>query len=277
MIDRKSGYDPATQVCWQFHNKGDDWRHKRPACSAHYRERELFYFGRCRSGQRWFWQTHCIEWGEAPLRKKFGWADSEELATAAAMTAVIELRTPESLVVANLSQGTASRRLKELNTEKRAARPAPDTSDTHVVEYLYGSWYDNEDCKSYPYRFQITKKTAKRIFYSRGGERIDDFGVPQYARDRDDTIGYVNRQKLEADGEVHNRGVHWCMPDSTLHISLQHLLATIRRQDQEPHPDLKTLKAEMAAAHPDKGGSSAAFIAARKAYVEARRRARAMS
>ena len=55
-----------------------------------------------------------------------------------------------------------------------------------------------------------------------------------------------------------------------------------RRADEDPDeekPDIPTLlrlKAEMAAAHPDKGGTSAAFIAARKAYVEARRRARAV-
>jgi hypothetical protein len=275
MSDRISGYDPATQVCWQFRNKGDDWRHKCPACSAHFPERELFYFGRCHSGKRWFWTAGGSFW-EEQRKEKFGWIDSEELATAAAMAAVLELRKPESPVVAQLRQDAASYRLKKLNAEKRAARPAPDTSGTHVVEYLYGSRYDSEDCKTYAYRFRITKKTAKRIFYSRGGERVDDFGVPQYAYDRDDRIGYVDRQKLEADGEVDNRGVHWCMPDSTLYISLQHLLATIRRQDQEPLPDLKTLKAEMAAAHPDRGGTGPAFIAARKAYVEARRRARAV-
>jgi hypothetical protein len=36
-------------------------------------------------------------------------------------------------------------------------------------------------------------------------------------------------------------------------------------------PDLHKLKAEMAAAHPDRGGSSAAFIEARSRYVAARR------
>ena len=38
--------------------------------------------------------------------------------------------------------------------------------------------------------------------------------------------------------------------------------------------DLHGLKAAMAAAHPDRGGNSAAFIAARATYVAARRRAR---
>jgi hypothetical protein len=202
----------------------------------------------------------------------FGWADTEEQAVDAAIVAVRDIRHRGGKpVIAFFRQGDAAHKLKQLNDAKRAARPAPDTSDAHVVEYLYGSWWDGEDGKSLPYRFRITKKTAKRIFYSRSGEQIDDFGEPQWVRDRDNEIGYVNRQKLEADGEVDNRGVHWCQPDSHLYISLQRLLADIRRHEREPGPDLKTLKAEMAAAHPDRGGSNAAFIAARARYVAARR------
>jgi hypothetical protein len=50
-----------------------------------------------------------------------------------------------------------------------------------------------------------------------------------------------------------------------------------KKKPQEPPvrpgrclPDLSELKAAMAAAHPDRGGSSEAFIAARTRYVEAR-------
>ena len=39
-------------------------------------------------------------------------------------------------------------------------------------------------------------------------------------------------------------------------------------------PDLRKLRAAMAAAHPDHGGSSAAFIEARSRYVAARRQMR---
>ena len=54
------------------------------------------------------------------------------------------------------------------------------------------------------------------------------------------------------------------------------MINQLRREPEEPAPpDLRELKAAMAAAHPDKGGSSAAFIAARAAYVAIRRRARA--
>jgi hypothetical protein len=57
-----------------------------------------------------------------------------------------------------------------------------------------------------------------------------------------------------------------------LHASLQGLLGSFfRYQEQNKPPDLHQLKAAMAAAHPDRGGSSAAFIEARQAYVAARR------
>ena len=44
--------------------------------------------------------------------------------------------------------------------------------------------------------------------------------------------------------------------------------------ETESLPDLHRLKAQMAAAHPDRGGSNAAFIAARARYVAARRQSR---
>src|ERR1700730_827176 len=43
---------------------------------------------------------------------------------------------------------------------------------------------------------------------------------------------------------------------------------------EDAKPDLSQLKAEMAAAHPDKDGSSAAFIKARERYEQAKRQAR---
>jgi hypothetical protein len=280
LVIRKSGYDPATQVCWDFRNKGDRsllWSCKCPACTAAGSlERELFFFGRCRSGKRWFWRAGCYLFREDRLKEKLGWADGEEIAIAAAMAAVLELKNPEIPAIAQFNQGAASRRLKELNTEKRAARPAPNTSDARITEYLYGHTIGGEDSDGCPVRFRINKKTAKRIYYVRHAEYLDAHGEPRRdVKGNDYGRGYVDRQKLEADGSVRNRGVHWSASDSHLYPSFEALMGDRYREPEKP--DLAQLKAEMAAAHPDKGGSSAAFIAARKAYVEARRRARAAS
>jgi hypothetical protein len=82
----------------------------------------------------------------------------------------------------------------------------------------------------------------------------------------------VDCQKLEADGSVYNRGVHWCSSDFHLYASFEGLMGDRYRAPEKP--DLAQLKAEMAAAHPDRGGSNAAFIKARARYVAARRQLR---
>jgi hypothetical protein len=290
-VPRKSGYDPATQVCWDFRNKGDQhWRCKCPAHTAP--NYELFFFGRRRSGKRWFWQTHRLwfEEGQQP-KMKFGWADSEELATAAAVLAVLELKEPGSLVKARFSQDTASGRLKEVNEEKRRQRPAPDTSGAHPVEYLYGIYHHagGEYVNDREWRgilaFPIVKKTKHRIFYKRrwiwfwpqlDEERAHLQSAPLHYENK---VRFVDRAKLEATGEIGTN--HRWHEDWHLYLNPPYSWAS-RRADEDPDeekPDIPTLlrlKAEMAAAHPDKGGTSAAFIAARKAYVEARRRARAV-
>jgi hypothetical protein len=271
MIDRKSGYDPVTGICWNFQNKGDyhHWKCKCPAHSKKYGERTSASFGRCRSGSRWFWVAGVYFEGN----KAFGWADTEELAMAAATAAVRDFRNGLPML-ATLMHGCASLKLKELNEAKRRARPTPDTSDAHVTEYLYGHTIGGEVDGS-PVRFQITKKTAKRIYYMRWDEYLDEQGEPrQDIRRHDEGTGYVNRQKLEAEGQVRNRGVHWSASDHHLYASLEGVLRDRRRHDEEEQPDLRQLKAEMAAAHPDKGGNSTAFIAARERYIRARREAR---
>jgi hypothetical protein len=274
LVARESGYDSATQVCWNFRNKGERsllWRCKCPACTADSPERELFQFGRCHSGKSWFWIARCYLFREERFKEKFGWADSEELATATATAAVLELKNPLP-AIADFNQRAASDRLKELNEEKRRQRPAPDTSDARRVEYLYG----HTNSSFSPVRFRVTKKTAKRIYYIRHAEYLDEHGEPRRdVRGNDYGSGYVDRQKLEADGSVKNRGVHWSAPDYHLYPSFEALMGDRCREPEKP--DLAQLKAAMTAAHPDKGGTSAAFIAARKAYVEARRRARAVS
>jgi hypothetical protein len=97
----ESGYHSETGICWQFRNKGDRSLHcKCPACSAPWPETSHALFGRCRSGSRWFWTAYNI----GTQKEMFGWADTEGLAMAAAMAAVVNLRndllmTPVSCTV----------------------------------------------------------------------------------------------------------------------------------------------------------------------------------
>ena len=45
-------------------------------------------------------------------------------------------------------------------------------------EYIYGGWWGGDLSRSYLLRFRVTKRTAKRIYYQRPGERIDQHGNP---------------------------------------------------------------------------------------------------
>lgn len=130
-------------------------------------------------------------------------------------------------------------------------------TDVAAVEFLYGIDASvNDDSRFYEpprvVRFRITKKTPRRIYYLR----------------RDDGLrtktGYVDRQKIEADGEIYNHGAGgWWAPDF-------HLYLTEPELTQAQKPDLAALKAAMADAHPDRGGTEEAFIAARQRYERAR-------
>ncbi|MFF2405749.1 hypothetical protein [Streptomyces sp. NPDC058092] len=114
------------------------------------------------------------------------------------------------------------------------------------VEYLYELWdanWDDGPLGNYQVlRWEITKKTPKRIYFDRNGHP-----------------GFVDRQRIEADGEIRHgytrRLLHLAPPEIP---------------GQPKPPSLPELKAAMADAHPDRGGTDEAFIAARARYETAR-------
>lgn len=187
---------------------------------------------------------------------------------------------------AGLAHGHASYKLKQLNKAKRAARPAPNTSDTNMIEYLYAReycWSDGNPCSCetltgmarwnyHIQKFQILKKTKQRIYYNSKPlpfeEKPDEYSIVRDMTDYGN--GFVNQQTIEHEGKVWSgrRHLYLCPPPPPDHWW--------RDGERTPPADIRRelhhLKAEMAAAHPDKGGSSAAFIAARKAYTEAVKR-----
>ncbi|MFF1499717.1 hypothetical protein ACFVZR_07535 [Streptomyces sp. NPDC058316] len=114
------------------------------------------------------------------------------------------------------------------------------------VEYLYELWdanWDDGPLGNYQIlRHEITKKTPKRIYFVRNGHP-----------------GFVDRQRVEADGEIRHGYTR-----RLLH------LAPPKIPGQPKPPSLLELKAAMAATHPDRGGTDAEFIAARTRYEHAR-------
>ena len=257
------------------------WHRPFPRCNCP--EPEVFLsYGRVRSGKRWFW--HVSGWKRRHFDEQYddyGWADSEAEAVEAAKQSITAIAAGRQ-TGAGVRHYGAAMRLKELNRSKRAARPASDATDARPTEYLFGVRSgihdDGWDTPYYHiYVFPIVKKTAKRIYYKRKRlDRLPEIDAPDISesaiRDfthQDHDIGFVDRQELEAKGEVYNHGRHWSEDDF-------YLLAKppAPRETEPDTPDLAELKAAMAAAHPDRGGSNAAFIEARRRYVEARARAR---
>jgi hypothetical protein len=134
------------------------------------------WYGRCKSGKRWFWQVRgyggAREWdGEQ------GWADTEEQALAAGTSAIKQFAAGRRAFVV-CRHGSASYMLKRINKDKRAAQWHPADTNSKVTEYLYGStsrYTGPGGPDGSLVRFRITKKTAKRVYYlRRQGSNRDD-------------------------------------------------------------------------------------------------------
>lgn len=122
--------------------------------------------------------------------------------------------------------------------------PTPATAAP--TDYLYELWdanWDDGPLGNYQvHRHEITRKTAKRIYFNLRGR-----------------TAFVDRQQIEADGETfyrpHSRTLYLAEPEIP---------------GRPKPPSLPELRKEMADAHPDRGGTDAEFIAARKRYEQAR-------
>ena len=228
-----------------------------------------FWYGRCKSGSRWFWcvrgcvQGHSFVF-DADAFKEQGYATTEADALTAGTVAIKRFAACRHAIV-SFHHGSAAYALKKINEAKRAARwaDAPaDGSDTHTTEYLYDQWGAE---------FRITKKTAERIYYVKEESSFDGPKVGIAARHRvaDDWPGPTWRELHDLQNRVGWRNAP--------RFFLKPRPPGYHDRDELPVVDLARLKAEMAAAHPDKGGSSAAFIEARQRYVAARRHMRMRS
>jgi hypothetical protein len=245
-------------ICWH-----DDSRR----CRDHHGGDTLLWYGRCRSGRRWFWAAEEVTGHHGPP-SAHGWEDSDDAALRAARAAVGQLAGGRA-GTAYLRHGVASRRLKDINTAKRAQQPPPETAGAAAVEYLYGTlhyWPDDglgtEVREVVPFR--ITRKTSRRVYYVR-----HEYGPG------DVETGYVDRVVLERDGRVWRRSAGWWADDSELYATREAAEASLGLAGEATRgvPDLRQLRREMADAHPDRGGTNEEFMAARERYQRALRRA----
>jgi hypothetical protein len=114
-----------------------------------------------------------------------------------------------------------------------------------ATEYLYELWdanWDDGPLGNWQIRrHEITRKTAKRIYITFCGR-----------------TAFVDRQRIEADGEIFYRPAA-----RTLYLAEPDI------PHQPKPPSLPELRRAMADAHPDRGGTDAEFIAARERYEKA--------
>lgn len=229
-------------ICWD-HPRGHE---RAPECAAHANDAwELIHWGRCRSGKRWFWAAKAFN-QENPVH---GWEDTEDDAVAAARSAVLSLAS-DGRAVAVRVEGAAANALLRINAERRERRPGK-VGPGAVREFLYALVQHDGERKVVS--FVIAKKTDRRIYYL----------------DQGDQLRYVDRQAIESAGEVVNRSRGWWEDDFRLYLSPPRLAERVVDQPD----DLAALKRAMADAHPDRGGTSEDFRAARDRYVQARQNA----
>lgn len=122
--------------------------------------------------------------------------------------------------------------------------------DLAATEYLYEIWdanWDDGPLGNYKIRrHPITKKTAKRIYFTRDRARP----------------AFVDRQQIESAGEIFYRPIA-----RTLYLAEPEI------PSRPKSPSLPELRKAMADAHPDRGGSDEAFIDALQRYEAAKERA----
>lgn len=123
-------------------------------------------------------------------------------------------------------------------------------SEIAATEYLYELWdanWDDGPLGNYKVlRWEITRKTPKRIYFDRNGHP-----------------GFVDRQRIEADGEILHGYTR-----RRLHLNPPEI------PGRSKPASLAELKQAMAAAHPDReGGTHEGFITARARYEQARDKA----
>ena len=226
-------------------------------------------WGRCRDAQRWFWSAHII--GGAG---EHGWAKDRNTAATRANAAAVKLaagqyatiRVDDQAAEIKLAAVRAARQSKA-KTEEQQHAAADDGANLWAIEAGFYDFAARQWVHSRLVRLPIVKRTAKRIFFLRSSE------PGEYEQ------GYVDRQQFEAQGWV------WSSRYDKIYATPPKVPAdeplippsfagSYRAATVPADVELKRLKAAMANAHPDRGGTDAEFIAARRRYVEARDRAK---
>lgn len=231
--------------------------------------------------QRWYWvvwrSTDALWNGEDPVTS--GYATDRGAAEVAAIGAARSTAAAGQSVTL-LPAGFAQRQHRTLAVAQRAARASTSTT-AGTVEFVYSSWYSDQDDKKRWTRRRIVKKTKTRIYAEKrivreeedrgwfntsyGGGQPNSYDVETFVLDRDE---------MERNGSAWSRSLggrfylapeaqrdQWFTPPcfNTLELTLPCDATEVKRA----YLRLSRIH------HPDAGGDAAAFIALQSAYEEA--------
>ncbi|MFJ2737666.1 hypothetical protein [Streptomyces sp. NPDC087317] len=222
-------------------------------------------WGRCRDASRWFWYAQILG-GPGD----HGWAPNRDASARRANAAAVKLAAGRYATI-RIHDEAAETKLAAVKAARRSAAQADDGQHTTAANlYAIEPGYYDHGARRWVHsrlvRLPIVKKTARRIFFLRSSE------PGEFEQ------GYIDRQMFEAQGWV------WSSRYSTIYAEPPEVPAdkpfipptfdtpSYRAATAPSLDEVKRLKAAMAAAHPDRGGSDTEFIAAHRRYVEARRR-----
>ncbi|MFJ5155755.1 hypothetical protein ACIQCF_30125 [Streptomyces sp. NPDC088353] len=218
-------------------------------------------WGCCRDAGRWFWYARIIGGRDA-----HGWAPNRDAAARQANAAAVKLAAGRYAAI-RIRHEAAEVKLAAVKAARRSGAQAgdrrhADAGSLYAIDFGYYDHGARQWVHSRVVRLPITKKTPRRIYYLRSSE------PGEFEQ------GYIDRQHFEAHGWVWSSRYNKIyaeppeVPEDKPFDPAPYRAATVPSVDE-----VKRLKAEMAAAHPDRGGTSEAFITARQRYMEARRRA----
>lgn len=209
-------------------------------------------------------------------------ANPDEIAKGEPTLYIAFLHEAHASIVSDLSRALAR--------AARRARPASKARDASANGELFFTRIVSDYDGQYPsYRqtiaFRIVKRTGKRVFFAKHAPRRIEPPGDEYRRDTEfsygdeEAMGIIDRaalaEKTKTTGLDHFFGGWWKSYDvfdgeadykaSLARIEMKRIddIATLRER-------LKQLQQERVDAHPDKGGTEEAFIAANEAYNAAK-------
>lgn len=268
----------------------------------------LWHYGRCRSGSRWFWAAERFPYDDDKFALH-GRAETETEAIAAAREAIRRRVGTDCAVAVRRDGTAYRALQKVNAAQRRSRPSRPGANRARATEFLYEPWSHYDDMDGYTRgisRVQIVKKTARRIYFNQT-TRTDQYQglVTLGYIDRQD---FESDTRCHTRCPLHQPGLpclehlassphcpHGNAVDTCWHGEppgagrlrsiFGHGIVYASREAAEADLEmrvtgwaggreaaeelLRQLRREMADAHPDRGGTSDGFIAARRRYEHA--------